>query len=132
MPRNPRPFKPKDNILFVETLFLGKKNTFMLTMLLDTGAFVTTIPKEVAIVLGCKPSQSRKRMSIVTASGNRSVAIVTIPKIQCFGYELTNVEVACLDLTSQSVAVGLLGLNVLDKFKLTLNFPHKRLKVSRG
>lgn len=132
MPKPSLPLKPKDNILFIETLFIGPKNTFMLTLLLDTGAFVTTIPKEVAIALGSKPSNSKKKMSIVTASGSKSVAIVTIPRIQVFGYELKNVDVACLDITPKSVAVGLLGLNVLDKFKLTLNFPRKKITVAKS
>ena len=100
-------------------------------MVLDTGASITTIPAEIAVAIGCDPSKPKRRVEIITASGIGYVPIVQVPKVELLGYELKNIEVACLSLPHQSAVDGLLGLNVLSRFDVHLNFKSKTLEISQ-
>ena len=99
-------------------------------MVLDTGASITTIPTETALAIGCDPSKPKKRIEMITASGVEYVPVVVIPEIQFLGFKVKNIEASCLNLPTQSLVSGLLGLNVLAKFDLSLLFRQKRLEIS--
>ncbi|MBI3601721.1 MAG: clan AA aspartic protease [Candidatus Omnitrophica bacterium] len=101
-----------------------------LTMALDTGASMTSIPSHAAISIGCDPTKAKKKTEIITASGTEYVAIITIPRLYLWDTLLKNVKVICLDMPPQSPVSGLLGLNVLKKFDIFLRFSCKRLQIS--
>jgi clan AA aspartic protease (TIGR02281 family) len=101
-------------------------------MVLDTGASITTIPTEMALAIGCDPSRPVRRIEMITASGIEYVPVVKIPKIQLLGFEIKNVQAACLNLPPQSLVSGLLGLDVLTKFNVLLKFLKKYLEINRG
>ncbi len=84
------------NIIIVETIFNGPKDTKDLKLVFDTGASLTTMPAEIAIAIGCDPINAKKRIEIITASGILYVPIVKIPKIEVLGFSLKNIEVAAL------------------------------------
>ncbi len=104
------PLNPEAKIILIEVILIGAKNRIPLKMVLDTGASITTIPTEAAIAIGCNPINPKKRIEMITASGNEYAPIVTIPKLELLGLNLPNIDVICHNLPSQSIASGLLGL----------------------
>ena len=124
------PLKTESAIITVDVLFKGSRDSKIIKMVLDTGASVTTIPAEIALAVGCDPSKPKRRIEIITASGIEYVPIINVPKIKLLGYELKNVEAACLNLPPQSAVDGLLGLNVLSNFDILLAFRKKFLEVT--
>ena len=98
-------------------------------MVVDTGASITSIPADIALSIGVDPSKPIKRIEIITASGTEYVPVVKIPCVQFLGFNLKNVEIACLNLPPQSTVSGLLGLNILKNFNLSLKFREGLLEI---
>jgi len=82
-------------------------------MVIDTGVTTTVIPPKIAVAIGCDPTRSKKKTSIITASGEEYPPLVTIPLVACLGQRVRFLPVACHDLPPQSTVDGLLGLDFL-------------------
>lgn len=104
---------PSSSLLIVYTYFKGARDAKILRMVLDTGATTTIIPPKVAAAIGCDPAKSKRRISIITASGLEYLPVVKIPLVACLGQETRNFPVACHDLPPDSTVDGLLGLDFL-------------------
>ena len=125
------PLNPKLNLIAVDVSVKGKRgNPVFLTMALDTGASMSSVPSDAALSIGCDPTKSSRKIEIITASGTEYVSIVTIPLLQIWGETLTDVDVICLDMPPQSTVSGLLGLNVLKNFDVLLKFRSKTLEIN--
>ncbi|MFZ5800613.1 MAG: retropepsin-like aspartic protease family protein [Candidatus Omnitrophota bacterium] len=98
---------------------------------MDTGASLSSIPSDAAISIGCDPTKSLRKIEIITASGTEYVSIVTIPRIKIWDTELKNVDVICLDMPPKSTVSGLLGLNILKEFDISLKFHSKILEITK-
>jgi predicted aspartyl protease len=83
-------------------------------MVLDTGATTSIIPPKVGVAIGCDPSQSTQRISIITASGLEYLPVVRIPLVVCLGHRVRFLPMACHDLPPESTVDGLLGLDFLS------------------
>ena len=127
----PLNIRSSKNVIVLDVLFHGKRDSRFLKMVLDTGASVTTIPAEIALSIGCDPSRPKERVEMITASGIEYVPVVVVPKIKLLGFELVNTEVACLELPPRSLVSGLLGLNVLSKFDILLAFLKKYATLTK-
>ena len=126
------PLHPNPSLIPVNVSIAGRKgNPVFLTMALDTGASMTSIPSDAALSIGCDPTKSSRKIEIITASGTEYVSIVTIPVLQIWEMTLTDVDVICLDMPPQSTVSGLLGLNVLKNFDVLLKFRSNILEISR-
>jgi predicted aspartyl protease len=66
---------------------------------------------------------------VVFTAGGASMAVPTgrIPTLQLGAAELPNVEIALIDLPAEVTVDGLLGVNVLDHFRVTFDFRHATL-----
>jgi clan AA aspartic protease (TIGR02281 family) len=125
------PLDPKSNLILVNVSLAGRKgNPVFLTMALDTGASMTSIPSEAALSIGCDPTKSARKIEIITASGTEYVSIVTIPHLEIWEVKLKDIDVICLDMPPQSPVSGLLGLNVLKNFDVLLKFRSKILRIN--
>ena len=125
------PLKTQTGVIVLNVLLRGKRDKKMVKMVLDTGATMTTIPREIAIAIGCNPARPKKRIEMITASGIEYVPVVVVHGINLLGFKVREVEVACLILPPQSAVSGLLGLNILKDFDLLLKFRKKILEITR-
>ena len=130
MPEYPLTFDT--GVMVFEVTISGHSRQIPLKMVCDTGATMTTIPKEAAIAVGCDPIKSKRRIEMITASGTEYVPIVTIPKIKWLDFELEKVEAICHSLPPQTTISGLLGLNVLRGFNIGFNFPQNTLSIIKA
>lgn len=126
------PLNLQDNVLLLNVSLRSKNTIRTIKMVLDTGASITTIPHETALAIGIDPALSRKKIEVITASATVYVPVVIVPKLIFLGFSLENVDVLCLDLPpSHARASGLLGLNVLKNFNISLRFKSKIMEITR-
>ena len=114
-------FNPKFPIIIVEGT-IRKNAERTLRLALDTGCSRTIIPFEAAEAIGCDPGGFNSRTRIITGSGIEIVPVVSLKSIKALGMTIKNLEVACHDLPEEGFVDGLLGLDFLNNFKLTINF----------
>lgn len=94
----------------------------------DTGASVTTISTDILHTLGYDTSIG-KETRIITASSVEYVKSVTIDKMRLGRIELDSIEVYAHTFPESSFSLGVLGLNVLRKFDISLLFSKKEMEL---
>ena len=92
-------------------------------LLVDTGCTVTSLTREAVDRLGLDRSRFTGRRIVFTAAGT-SMAVPTgrLDSLRLGAAHLRNVEVALVDLPASVNLDGLLGVNVLDRFRATFEF----------
>lgn len=91
-------------------------------MVLDTGATYTVIPWYIAEELGYNPAASKEFISMTTASGTIEAPLITIDSVSILDMQVKSQKVIVHNLPESSHVDGLLGLNYLKHFKLTIDF----------
>jgi clan AA aspartic protease (TIGR02281 family) len=89
-------------------------------LLVDTGAAYTALSKDV-IALLAMPSDPRRTVNIVSIHGGiLKVPVVTITELRIGGLRIANVTAVVLDLSPALKFDGMLGMNVLQQFRVTV------------
>lgn len=118
-------YDPSSSVVVVDCLLESADGTFSLVIpvALDTGASFTVVATDILVQLGYDPANPLlKRRRIVTGSGIEYAPRMTLRSVTAIGQKVTNLEVLCHDLPAQSGIDGLLGLNFLRRFRLTIRF----------
>lgn len=99
------------------------RSSLLIPVILDTGASSTIVATDVMAQLGYDPANpSLARQRIITGSGIEYTPRATVRSATAIGQKVANLEVLCHDLPPESGVDGLLGLNFLKRFKLTIRF----------
>jgi clan AA aspartic protease (TIGR02281 family) len=89
-------------------------------LLVDTGAAYTALSKDVTALLGLS-SDPQRTVNIVSISGGiLRVPTVTITELRVGGLRLANITAVVLDLSPVLKFDGMLGMNVLQQFRVTI------------
>jgi len=89
-------------------------------LLVDTGAAYTALSKDV-IALLAMPSDPRRTVNIVSIHGGiLRVPVVTITELRIGGLRIANVTAVVLALSPALKFDGMLGMNVLQQFRVTV------------
>ena len=92
-------------------------------LLVDTGSAITALTPRTIGRIGLDPSQFAGRREIATAAGtSRIVRASRVPILRLGGIVVRNVEISILDMPPGLNVDGLLGMNVLGQFRVTLEF----------
>ena len=120
--------EPMGNILMLDLELWSKNvNRFRNMMVVfDTGASVTTISKDILYQLGYDVSNCEKAR-ITTASGVAYVDIVKVEKLKIGKFILENIEVYAHTFPEESFSVGVIGLNVISNYRVTLDFEVRKI-----
>jgi len=95
----------------------------LVPVVLDTGASLTIIASDVLTRLGYDPANPMlERQRIITGSGVEYARRITVRSATAIGQKIADLEVLCHDLPAESGVDGLLGVNFLRHFKLTVRF----------
>jgi len=100
-----------------------------LDMVLDTGATFVALPVDIAESLGYNPTQSARRVELITASAVLSAPLITVQRMQVLGVGASNVDDLCLDLPGDGRFRGLLGLSFLKHFDVDLHFRDRVMSI---
>ncbi len=116
--------------LFVVTVYVN--GTRPAKMILDTGASHTILSFAVARDLSLWAQRRSTSMTMHTAGGTVQADVLPIASIKIGDAEVRDVDVAIHDLPNAPLEIeGLLGLNVLGHFTVTLDGVHNQLLLER-
>jgi predicted aspartyl protease len=118
-------FDPAVSSIVVDLLLEAAdgRSSLLIPVVLDTGASMTIIATDIMGRLGYDPANpSLDRQRIVTGSGIEYAPHTTVRSATAIGQKVTNLDVLAHDLPPESGVDGLLGLNFLKNFKLTIRF----------
>jgi predicted aspartyl protease len=125
------PMSRFNNLIMVDVFIWNVKwqkyNQMLIT--LDTGASVTTISSDILHKLGYDVTSGNSRR-ITTASGIEYVRALNIEKLKIGSKEQMNVEIYAHSFPQESFSLGVLGLNVLQKFDVNLLFSRDRIELT--
>lgn len=93
----------------------------------DTGASYTIISAELASTLNLKPHPTLPPITLETANGRIDARLVNLQTVTVGGLSSHNVIAAIHDLDDTAGIAGLLGLNFLNRFKMTVDAPRNQL-----
>lgn len=111
------------------SILFGPKGKCLIKMALDTGATYTLISPEAAVSIGYHPTRARKTTIITTPTSVEYVPLIRLSKIRCLGQLIHYFDVVCHSLPPESTVDGLLGLNFLNRFNLSLFFRDHYLEI---
>jgi clan AA aspartic protease (TIGR02281 family) len=106
-----------------------KSRYSLFSILVDTGAHMTCIDKNTLIRAGYDVESGNKR-KITTASGTEYVTEVYIDRIKLGNIELEKVLVYAHEFPEECYMYGVLGLNILSKFDISLLFSERLIKFT--
>ena len=99
------------------------KSSLLIPVVLDTGASLTIVANDIMAQLGYDPANpGLDRQRIIMGSGIEYAPRTSVRSATAIGQKVTNLEILCHDLPPESGVDGLLGLNFLRHFKLTIRF----------
>lgn len=137
--RPPAPLPPPAGLpvtlplrFFQREIFVNAKlNGREYVMLLDTGAAITVIDKPVAEALRLPPGE---RMNVLGASGQGESVVTRLASIELGRVKLQDLQVAVTDLGLIRLLGGerfggLLGFNVLSRFRFTVDYHAGTLRL---
>lgn len=88
--------------------------------LIDTGAAYTALSKEIVAFLGL-PTDPHRTILIAPAQGSVFKApFLTIPELRVGGIRLANILAVVLEFPPQLRLDGVVGMNVLKRFRMTI------------
>ncbi len=108
----------------------GGRASEEITMIFDTGATLTTLNRTTLRKIGIRVPSDAPRMQVHTAAGPRETQIVLVPRVWIGGFEVEGVSIAVCDACANDEAVGLLGLNVSERFLVTVDGAREELVLS--
>lgn len=123
------PIRFSQREIFVQVKLNGREYL----MMLDTGAGITVVDQPVAEALRLPPGDS---MNVLGASGQGSASVTRLSSLQIGNVHLRDVQVAVTDLglirlIGGSRFGGILGFNVLSRFRVTVDYHRRTLTLER-
>ena len=88
--------------------------------LVDTGAAYTALSKDVVALLGMTSAPQRTAAIIPVHGGIIRLPVVTITDLRVGGFLIANVMAVVLEFPPALKLDGMLGMNVLKQFRVTL------------
>jgi predicted aspartyl protease len=107
-------------VLLVPCLF---HDAYRYWLLADTGAARTLITPDVALELNLDVRTPMRQERIASVHRIVSAPVVRLASVQIGAQRLTHVEAVVLPLPVELRVDGLLGVNVLEHFRTTFEFP---------
>jgi clan AA aspartic protease (TIGR02281 family) len=112
------PYRKQQNIILVEVTLNAMYTTHFM---IDTGATYTIISSSVAENLRLEPDPETPLMTLQAASGEIDAPVVNIDTITFGTLNIPNVMAAIHDMDSSPDVSGVIGLNLLNRFTMTVD-----------
>lgn len=104
---------------------LGDQNVHFV---FDPGAHRTIIAVALTDYLGYQANFSSKKTSTTSIVGKEFGYTVVIKQLNVLGFEFKNVEIAVFDLPEKYGIDGLIGLDLLERFEVTLRHRDRMIR----
>jgi len=114
--------------LVLVTVYSDVGEEFQSSLMVDTGASLVVLPRSAADELEI-PEEELQERDVQTAKGRLKASVTRAPMIQIGPLEIPNVEVAFIE-DEMLGGQGLLGMNVLGRYRFTLDDDQNTLTLS--
>jgi len=111
----------KGNIFITKASVRYRTDFGRLTLIVDTGSSRTLISRFELESMSCNIVSSSKIQRLVTASGIVDAPMFTIDSFFCFGKRIDNFEIVAYDLPRESFVDGLLGMDFMSSFDISIS-----------
>jgi len=108
----------------------GPRRQHETTMIFDTGATITTLDRTTLRKIGVRIPDDAPSMKVHTAAGPRETQVVLLERLWVGGLEVEGVTISVCDACATGEAVGLLGLNVSERFLVTVDGARQELVLA--
>jgi clan AA aspartic protease (TIGR02281 family) len=115
------PFEGQGRTMAIPVTFEGREESHERWMLFDTGATLTTLNARTLAELGLAVPADAPSVSLRTAAGQQAASVVFIERLWVGGLLVEGVTVAVCEACADDETVGLLGLNVSGRFRVTVD-----------
>ncbi len=96
-------------------------------LLLDTGASLTILSREVARPLGLQAIDAQQTVIINTANGTTEAQLYRVESITVGAFDVSPIDIAVVEQLAIEGASGLLGMNFLEHFDFRIDQEHAEL-----
>jgi predicted aspartyl protease len=112
----------RHELLFTRAALKHQNRVRVVNLLIDSGSTYTILSWEVLLSLKLDPATSATRRSITTVNGLLVLPEVEVDEFSSLGQSVNHFPVLAHTIPLGSQVDGLLGMNFLRRFELTLNF----------
>lgn len=113
-------YDPTKDLIHIPGKIVGPLGEQNLRFAFDTGSYLTIVNTCLTDSLGFRASDGIRRVSTGSVAGKEWGYMLTLQRLSILGFEFRGFEVACFDLPEQYGIDGLIGLDLLEKFEVTL------------
>lgn len=124
------PTEGRKGTLKVPVTVEGPGGQLEVTMLFDTGASLTTLDRATLKRIGISVPRDAPRLTMQTAGGPQTTAIVSLDRLWVGGLETKGVTVSVCEPCATGGTVGLLGINVSERFLVTVDGARSEIALS--
>lgn len=114
-------FDPTQGLIVIPTRLYGFNIDTIVRLALDTGATVSMINWDVAVLLGYDPASVKERIQVTTGSGVEFAPRIVVKKVEVLGRSLENFPILCHTLPPSATVDGLLGLDFFRGVRLVVD-----------
>ncbi|MDG2333015.1 MAG: retropepsin-like aspartic protease [Myxococcota bacterium] len=125
------PYLGDKSSLRIEAHVDGPESGELFTLLFDTGATFTTLNRESLDALGLSIPPDAPRVTLQTANGRLEAELVLVDAIWLGDSPVEWVTVAVCESCASKTSVGLLGLNVSQRFQVALDHDRREISFER-
>ena len=123
-------FNATGGLILLDAEMSGPRGSVSLKLILDTGATRTLIAPSSLLTVGLDPLLATQRASMTTGSGIVMVPLVVLTRLTALGQHRFGMPVVAHALPPGSAVDGLLGLDFLRAFAITIDFPNGRITIA--
>ena len=118
------PYYQQNSVIIVDVTI---NNSITRPFAVDTGASYTVISPEIASELYITPAYNAPDVTLQTANGRIQVPLINLDSLKIGTLETPNVTAAVHSIDDSSNISGLLGLNMLSRFQMTVDSTEHQL-----
>ena len=113
-------YDPKKDLIHVPGNIWGPLGEQNIRFAFDPGSYLTIINTQLMDALGYQALGMSKKISTSSIIGKEWGYTLTVDKLSILSFEFPNLQIACFDLPEQYDVDGLIGLDLIEKFEITL------------
>lgn len=121
-------YDPSKKLIHIPGKVFGPTASRNIRFVFDPGAYRTIISKELMESIGYSSDLKINNISTSSVIGTETGYTVIAKKLVMLAYVFSDIEVACFELPEQYEIDGLIGLDILEQFEVTLN--HRKREIT--